>query len=163
MAERIFVRNNRPKAELDDADESNLDVLVVVGDSRFALFHFTNDEVGTATDDPRGPGCGISFGSVGRVGNVLTVEQFLVFGTVTHPPMRPGKAAGILLVGRDSATLEGSMMDGTYADIGRQRLPQGWTHFDFRFFFFPHCLLALSQYTDQLAETDRAFRINFPF
>ncbi len=148
MTEQIFVRNNRKGAALDDADESNLDLLVVVGGgSRFAVLHFVNDEVGTADSDPKGSGCGISFGSVGqKVGGVLTVEQFLVFDSVQHAPMTPGKAAGILTLSRDSATLDSSMMDGTYRAIERDRLPR-----------------ALRQYTDKLGDADRAFRVNYPF
>jgi hypothetical protein len=147
MTEQIFVRNNRKGAALDDADESNLDLLVVVGGgTRFAVLHFVNDEVGTADSDPKGSGCGLSFGSVGKIA-VLTVEQFLVFDSVQHAPMAPGKAAGILTLTRDSAALESSMMDGSYKLLqSDERLPK-----------------ALRQYTDKLGEADRTFRINYPF
>jgi hypothetical protein len=37
--EQLFVRNNRGSAPLDDADASNLDLLIVVG-SRFAILNF---------------------------------------------------------------------------------------------------------------------------
>jgi hypothetical protein len=42
-AEAVFVRNNRGSAKLDDADKSNLDVLVVVG-SKFAILQFQVSE-----------------------------------------------------------------------------------------------------------------------
>jgi hypothetical protein len=148
MTEQIFVRNNRKGATLDDADESNLDILVVVGGgTRFAVLHFVNDEVGTADSDPKGSGCGLSFGSVGKIGGVLTVEQFLVFDSVQHAPIAPGKAAGILTLARDSAALDSSMFDGSYKLLQKDdRLPK-----------------ALRQYTDKLGEADRTFRINYPF
>ena len=51
MSYSLFFRDN--SNSVDVSESTDLDLLIVSSNKKFALIHFENDEVGTANSDPK--------------------------------------------------------------------------------------------------------------
>jgi hypothetical protein len=141
--EGLFVRNHL-KSPLDDADTCQFDVLAVEG-GKFALFAFAFDGVGTQVEDPQGSACGISTGSLGRIGGLMTVEKTENNGK--NAPIAAGPNAGLLkVVANDSAEISESSFNGRFESIGGRRLPASFR-----------------EYADIAKQMQPELRLRFPF
>lgn len=122
--------------------------LVVFLRGKWAVLSFENDEVGTADALPKGHGCGVSYGTLGRVGGVMTCEYAGSFDTVQDAPIPSGPAAGQMAVHGGVLTVSGTKsVDGDFRAIRGDTLPN-----------------ALRQYTDKLSSLDSAFKRDaFPY
>lgn len=119
-------------------------VLVAARAKKWAVLTLTHDEVGTATTLPVGTGCGLSYGSLGRVGSVMATCEFAgSFDVVEDSPVASGANAGSLDATARACTVSGTRgaADGDYEALGTSALPR-----------------ALRAYMDKLVGMEPAFR-----
>jgi hypothetical protein len=117
--------------------------------NKWAFLSFELDDVGTTKELPKGAGCGLSYGTIGRVGGVMQCEYAGTFDAIEDVPIATGANAGQIAVQNNVLKLSGTRScDGSFDEVsGRDSLPK-----------------QLKIYTDKLVDLDSAFtRVKFPY